>query len=144
MPQTDVISLLNRLDHQMLRSFPAYSMAVRASSYRGPDEMYDLLRRISSEQRQLADRIAEAIRDRRGIPDPGQFPIEFTAWNDVALPRILERSAELLENTLAEASAIADANPVAPVFHFAKEVVHLTRRHLAQIGEALAMHVGAV
>ena len=93
MPQTDVIALLNRLDHLMLRSFPAYSMAVRANSYRGPDEMYDLLRRITNEQRQLAERIAEAIRDRRGIPDPGQFPIEFTAWNDVALPRILQRSA---------------------------------------------------
>ena len=44
MPHTDAISLLNRLNHLMLRSFPAYSVAVRSASFRGPEEMFDLLR----------------------------------------------------------------------------------------------------
>jgi hypothetical protein len=65
------------------------------------------------------------------------------AWNDVALPRILQHAAELLEGTLAAASAIAEKEPAAPVFHFAREVVNLTGRHLAQLREMLATHVGS-
>ncbi len=144
MPPTDITSLLNRLNHLILRSFAAYSVKARSTSYCGPEAMLDLLRQAAQEQEKLAERIGEAIRDLRQVADPGQFPIEFTAWNDVALPRVVERAIELLEQTAAEASAIAEGEPPAPAFHFAKEVVHLTERHLAQLKAILATHAGAV
>lgn len=143
MPQTDVISPLNRLLHLMQRSFPAYSVQVRAVAFRGPDEMLEQLRRIVDEQEQLARQIADAILERKAPPDPGQFPIEFTSWNDVALPRVLEHAIELMERTASEAEALAQQHPEAPVFHFAREVVNLAARHVAQMKEALAIYAGA-
>ena len=138
----DVISLLNRLCHLMLRSFPAYSVAVRPVTYRGSEETYDLLRRIADEQQTLAEQMTEAVRERKAAPDPGMFPIDFTGWNDVALPRIVDRSHDLLLNVVSEAEAIADGNPDAPVFHFAKEVVNLTKRHLELLEGASAVNGG--
>lgn len=137
MISTDAISSLNRLHYMMLRSFTAYSVDVRPVTFRGPEAMRDLLRRIAEEQRLLADRIAEAIREQNAAVEPGQFPIEFTSWNDVALPRIVERSIELLRHVTAEAGAIADRDSGAPVYHFAKEVLNLTQRHLELLEEAI-------
>ncbi len=139
----DVISSLNRLCHLMLRSFPAYSVAVRPVTYRGSEETYDRLRRVADEQRVLAEEMAEAVRERKGAPDPGMFPIEFTGWNDVALPRIADRSHDLLVKIVAEAEAIADRDPNAPVFHFAKEVVNLTKRHVKLLEEVSTIKNGS-
>jgi hypothetical protein len=133
----DAISSLNRLHYLMLRSFPAYSVAIRPVTFRGPEAMHVLLTRIAEEQRLLADRIAEAIREQNAAVEPGQFPIEFTSWNDVALPRIVERSIELLRHVTAEARAIADRDSGAPVYHFAREVLNLTQRHVESLEKAL-------
>ncbi len=133
----DAITRLNRLHYLMLRSFAAYSTDVRPVTYRGPKEMRDLLLRIAEEQRALADRIAAAIVEHHAAVETGQFPIEFTSWNDVALPRILERSVELLRQVIAEADAISGRDSGAPVYHFAREVLNLTQRHVESLEEAL-------
>lgn len=144
MTSADTISALNRLYYLVLRSFAAYSLEVRPVTFRGPEEMYDLLKQIVGEQRTLAEHIAEAIRERRAAVEPGQFPIEFTAWNDVALPRVLEHSLELLREVVSEADAIAEENPQPPVYHFAREVRHLASRHVEQLEQALGTNAEAV
>ncbi|MHB8899439.1 MAG: hypothetical protein ACYC6Y_11880 [Thermoguttaceae bacterium] len=138
MPPTDTISQLNRLYHLMLRSFAAYSMAVRPLSFPGPEGMLDLVREIAGQHGELAGRIAETIRTLRGAPDPTQYPITFTAWNDVGLPRVLEHMAEHLEKIRAEARTMGDGATVGPVLQFSREVVHLAERQLARLAEALA------
>jgi len=133
----DAISSLNRLHYLMLRSFAAYSVQVRPVTFRGPKEMFDLLNQIVGEQRALADRIAEAIHQQNGALESGQFPIEFTSWNDVALPRILERTIQLQREVISEATAIAARAPRSPIYHFAKEVLNLTERHVELLADSL-------
>lgn len=133
----DAISSLNRLHYLMLRSFAAYSVEVRPVTYRGPQEMHNLLKQIAGEQQALAERIAESVRGQNAAPEPGQFPIDFTSWNDVALPRILERTVELLQQVLLEATALAAHDPPPLVFHFAKEVLSLTERHVRMLADIL-------
>ncbi len=137
----DAISSLNRLHYLMLRSFAAYSVLVRPVTFRGTKEMHDLLKRISGEQGDLAQRIADAIREQNGVVEAGQFPIEFTSWNDVALPRILERTIELLREVVLEATAVAGQNPQPPIYHFAKEVLSLSERHAELLTGALESKV---
>ena len=137
MTRSDTISSLNRLHYLMLRSFVAYSVEVRPVTYRGPKELRDLLQRIVEEQRLLANRIASAIHEQNAAVERGQFPIEFTSWNDVALPRILERSIELLQDVIAEADAIAARDSQAPVYHFAREVLNLTQKHVEMLENAV-------
>lgn len=144
MNETDVVSTLNRLYHLLVRSFAAYSVEVRSVSYRGPEEMLDVLKQIAEEQRILAARIGSAIRERHEMPVAGHYPMEFAAWNDVALPRVLERAAELLERMAKEANVIAQREPEAPVFHFAKEVAHLAQRHLGKVRDALTMKAAGI
>jgi len=142
MPHPDATSALNHLYYLMRRSFAAYSLEVRPVTFRGPEEMRELLQRVAGEQRLLAERIAEAIREQNGALELGQFPIEFTAWNDVALPRILERSIQLFGSGIADAAAIAATDLPAPVYHFAREVLHLTKRHVEMLENALAAKRG--
>ena len=144
MISSDAISSLNRLHYMMLRSFAAYSVEVRPVTYRGPEEMRELLQQIADEQRSLAGRIAATILEHRVAVDAGQFPIEFTSWNDVALPRILERCADLLRQVMAESEAISSRDTEAPVYHFAREVLNLTRRHVELLEKALGAKAEAV
>lgn len=138
----DAISALNRLHFLMLRSFAAYSVAVRPVTFRGPEELRDLLIKITEEQQALARQIAASIHERNAAVESGQFPIEFTAWNDVALPRILQRTVELLKKVIVEAEAIAARDLEAPVFHFAKEVENLSRQHVELLENVLGVKAG--
>ena len=137
MTRPDAIDSLNRLHYLMLRSFAAYSVEVRPITFRGPESMHTLLKQVANDQRVMAERIAATIHEQNAAVEPGQFPIEFTSWNDVALPRILERSVELLRKVIAEAAAIAARDSQAPVYHFAKEVLNLTERHVERQEDAL-------
>jgi hypothetical protein len=103
--------------------------------------MHDLLKQITVEQHALAERIADTIREQNAAVESGQFPIEFTSWNDVALPRILLRAMELLREIDAEADTISTRDPRPPVFHFAKEVQNLARRHVEFLEGALGTKV---
>ena len=102
MVRSDSIFALNRLLHLAARSFATYSIEVRRASYRGPKELWAVLQQIAGEQQALARRLDEAIRQAGGAPNPGAFPIDFTAWNDVALGRIVEHALDLQRGVVAE------------------------------------------
>lgn len=140
----DAISTLNRLHFLMLRSFAAYSVTVRPVTFRGPEEMRDLLAKIAEEQQSLARQIAASIHEQHADIESGQYPIEFTSWNDVALPRILERTIELLKKVIEEAETIAARDSGAPVFHFAKEVQNLTQQQVDLLENALGVKADTV
>jgi len=138
MNNPDAISILNRLYWLTLRSFAVYSAEVRPVTFRGPEAMWDLLKEIAVEERDLAGRIAAAIAELRGAAEPGQYPIEFTAWNDVALSRVFAHAIELQSTAVAEASDLASEHSEAPVFYWAKQVQGQAERHVTRLEEALA------
>ena len=140
MARSDPISVLNRLLRLALRSFAAYSVEVRLVRYRGPKELWAALQRVAEEQSEMAKRLDEAIRQAGGVPDPGPFPIEFTAWNDVALPRVVEHALELQRGMVAEIEQAAAALQNQPAWRvIAQDALDEARSHERLLVEALGV-----
>ena len=119
------------------RSFAAYSIEVRRAGYRGPQELWAVLQQIAGEQQALAKRLDKAIRQAGGVPNPGGFPIAFTAWNDVALGRVVEHALELQRGVVAEieqAAAGLQEHPAWPMI--AQDALELARAHERRLAEA--------
>lgn len=88
----------------------------------------------------MAKRLDEAIRQAGGVPDPGPFPIEFTAWNDVALPRVVEHALELQRGMVAEIEQAAAALQDQPAWRvIAQDVLDEARSHERLLVEALGV-----
>ncbi|MDD4268400.1 MAG: hypothetical protein PHO07_02355 [Pirellulales bacterium] len=137
MVRSDSISAWNRLLHLAARSFAAYSIEVRRAGYRGPQELWAVLQQIAGEQQALAKRLDKAIRQAGGVPNPGGFPIAFTAWNDVALGRVVEHALELQRGVVAEieqAAAGLQEHPAWPMI--AQDALELARAHERRLAEA--------
>ena len=81
----ETIPVLNRLLALLCRSLPAYLADARPWTRIGRQEIQTLLDRLAADQQRYARRVAEAITRRRRRPNPGHFPAEFTAKNDLAL-----------------------------------------------------------
>ena len=87
--------------------------------------------------RALAKRLDKAIRQAGGVPNPGGFPIAFTAWNDVALGRVVEHALELQRGVVAEieqAAAGLQEHPAWPMI--AQDALELARAHERRLAEA--------
>ncbi|MGI6419194.1 MAG: hypothetical protein ACOX1P_26415 [Thermoguttaceae bacterium] len=140
MVRSDSISALNRLLRLAARSFAAYSIEVRRASYRGPKELWAILQQIAGEQQALARRLDEAIRRAGGVPNPGAFPIDFTAWNDVALGRVVEHALELQRRVVAEIEQAAASLQEHPDWRvIAQDALDEARSHERLLAEALGV-----
>lgn len=140
MVRSDSISAWNRLLHLAARSFAAYSIEVRRASYRGPKELWAILQQIAGEQQALARRLDEAIRRAGGVPNPGAFPIDFTAWNDVALGRVVEHALELQRRVVAEIEQAAASLQEHPDWRvIAQDALDEARSHERLLAEALGV-----
>ena len=76
--------MLNRLLAVLCRSLPAYLADAGLGPGGSPADIRTALGRLVADQQTYAQRVAEAISQRGGRPDPGPFPPEFAAKNDLA------------------------------------------------------------
>ena len=136
MPAFEAIPALNRLFGLLCRSLPAYLESARPWSR--PDEARGrtALARLIADQQALARRVAEAIIENHGTPDPGPFPLEFAALNDVSLDyllgQILDRArsdVEAVEHCVAELAIVPSAR------RLAEEVLGNLQGHIDQIAQ---------
>ena len=103
MSDSRTIESLNRLLRIVHCSLPAYLHVVHPWTGRRGREVLDLLRRIAEDHGRLACRLAEAIRQRGGVPDARGFPDEFTDLHDVALDFLVRK---VIERQVCELAAI--------------------------------------
>lgn len=100
-PQTtETIDRLNRLFRLIYRSLPVYLEAARPWAEKGRESTVETLARMAAEDRALAERIAQAIRQEGGQVEPGQFPAEFAALHDLSADFLLRKARALLERDL--------------------------------------------
>jgi len=133
---TDTIGLLNRLFRLVHRSLPTY--LVQAQPWLGPDgqKAQALLVHIATDHRNLAQRLAPAIRQQGGIVDFGEFPLEFTSMHDVAVDFILHKVHARLEHKVhLMARCVDDLAGVPSLQPIAEDMLRLTLEHLAAIRE---------
>lgn len=72
------IDVLNRMLAVQCRSLPMYLSYAPPWTGAGDERASATLSNIVSLRRRMAQRIAETIDARRGRPEPGDFPMEFT------------------------------------------------------------------
>jgi hypothetical protein len=81
----ETIPVLNRLLGLLCRSLPAYLADVKTLGRPEGQRTRTALNRLVADQRMYAGRVAEAISECGGQPDPGRFPTEFAAKNDLSI-----------------------------------------------------------
>jgi hypothetical protein len=93
MNEAETLAVLNRIMHVLCRSLPMYLSDAKPWVAPERQQAECVLEDLVADQRTYAQRVAEAIVEQGGRPDPGRFPMEFAAINDLALDYLLEAAA---------------------------------------------------
>jgi hypothetical protein len=136
MAPNDPIDVLNRLLRLLCRSLPVYLASTRPSDPRGPRDLGHRLGVIAADQRALAQRVAEAIAERKGQIEPGHFPLEFTAVNDLALGYLVRRAIDYQKRDVEAVGECVEALAGEPsLLPLAEEILGDARGHLETLEE---------
>jgi len=98
-------ALLNRMLTLTARSLPAYLYRARPWVPGRFVDLWDALQEISGEHREFAAKAAEHVLRRGGMPNPGNYPDVYTAWHDLSLDFLADRTIRELRNGAAELEA---------------------------------------
>src|SRR5688500_12882559 len=130
------IPVFNRLLATLCRSLPAYLADGFPWRAPGDDRGLALLKQIISDQQAMAVRLAEAILDRRGAPDSGEFPMEFTDTQFLSLDFLVR---ELIHYQRQDVAAIercvAALSADRPARELAQEALGQAKAHLDALEE---------
>jgi hypothetical protein len=85
----ETIPVLNRLLDLLCRSLPAYLADVKTLGHPEGERVRTALHRLAADQQMYAQRVADAITQCGGRPNPGRFPTEFAAKNDLSIEFLL-------------------------------------------------------
>jgi hypothetical protein len=139
----DSIAALNRVLGVVLRSFPQYLRWSRPWVPPGHDRVLAALEIIVAEQDAIAERVFDAIDELGGLPDTGEFPMEFTDTHDLAIDYMIveaigyaRQDFAALENVAATPGLMPQAEPLV------REARDLGRRHLEML-EQLKIEPGS-
>jgi hypothetical protein len=131
--------LLNRLLILHERSLPVYVSYALADQLDATPKFAAVIRQMVEDQRRTVDRIATLILDNIGIVDRGEFPMNFTAYNDVSPKFLLNKIIERQEKTIAAIEKIAEAMATAPYAQAAaREALGEAKGHLENLQELAA------
>jgi len=139
MPAQNDIAVLNRLLRILYRSLPIYLEGIQPWTRRGAEKGLDVLAEIAADQRAFAGRVVDAIDQQGGRADPGQFPLEFTAVNDLALEFLVQKALDFQQRDVEAIQRCVDdlaKNP--PLRSLAEEVLANARRHLQKLEDLTA------
>ena len=125
------IEVLNELLRVLCRSLPAYLADAKPWAQSEDRRLAAALDRLVVDQQHYARLVSDAITAEGGRPDPGQFPMRWTAKNDLSIEFLrqevigqLEQSIPVIEGCAAQLESVA-------AFHaLAEEVLGNTRGHL--------------
>jgi hypothetical protein len=137
MESLEAIPILNRLLQIVCRSLPMYLADARPWVRPGRQAMQTALDRLVADRRRYAGRVAEAITALGDRPDPGRFPAEFSAKNDLSLDFLLPELVESQEEDLLEIDRCVLQLDGEPSLHsLAEEIRGNVRGHLEILREA--------
>ncbi|HYW79194.1 MAG TPA: hypothetical protein VE890_06425 [Thermoguttaceae bacterium] len=124
MNQVEVVELLSRLLQTLCRSLPMYLQEAKPWTRHDDEPIRAALDCLASDQQAAARRVADAIVDQGGQPDPGCFPVEFTAINDVSIHFLLSRMVQNQEQAVATIQQCVDRLAELPLLHSLAEEIH--------------------
>jgi hypothetical protein len=134
----DPIDVLGRLFRVLYRSLPTYLAGADPWTHPGDEPAAKVLADIVADQRLYAGRIAEAILQKRGRVDNGDFPMEFTELNMLSFDYLLTEMARRQKQDIAAIErCVADLAGDLELQVLAEEVLGNARGHLESLHEAV-------
>jgi hypothetical protein len=131
MPSPDTINVLNRVLEILERSFPQYLRYARPYIPPGRENIMQTIEQIVAGQDALADRVSQHIFESSGLPDHGDFPIEFTDTHDLAIDFLLQEAIDCTKQSVGDLEQSVDSLRLAPAAQsLASEALGLTKGHL--------------
>jgi bacterioferritin (cytochrome b1) len=141
MPTTDSIAALNRVLGVVLRSFPQYLRWSRPWVPPGHERELEALEKIVTEQEAFAERLFETIDDLGGLPDTGEFPMEFTDTHDLSIDYMLREAVGYSRQDVADLEAAAATPNLAPQAQpLVREAAEMAKRQLAALEALVPPH----
>ncbi len=132
---TEVLSELLRL---LYRSLPLYLRGKHPWVRWQHGEGLDALDHIAADDSLYSKRLADAIQERNGRIDVGQFPVSYTAIHDLSLDYLLPRVAGELRERIGHVERwIADLAGEPLLRALAEEILGNARGHLETLTELL-------
>jgi bacterioferritin (cytochrome b1) len=133
----EAISVLNDLLRILCRSLPAYLADAKPWTQGNDAKLSTALDHLVADQRHYAQRVAEAIVDLDGRPNPGRFSMSFSAKHDLAMEYVVPEVIEYQERDIARieqcANQLADD---APLHALAEEILGNAKGHCDVLKEA--------
>jgi hypothetical protein len=126
----EAIPVLNRLLALLCRSLPAYLADAKPWARADRRQIRTALDRLVADQRIYAQRVADAIVQRGGRPNPGPFAPEFAAKNDLSLEFLLREVIDYQEHDVLSIEHCAAQLEGEPSLHaLAEEILGNTKGH---------------
>jgi hypothetical protein len=130
------IYVLNELLRTLCGSLTAYLADARPWTQSDDRQLRAALDHLVADQQRYARRVSEAITAQGGRPEPGRFPMNFTAKHDLSLEYLL---SEVIEGQKRDVSAIehcaAQLEDIALLHSLAEEILGNARGHLEVLQE---------
>ncbi len=128
--------LLNRVLVVHNRSLPMYLHDATPWLQRKDKRVIETMQLIVRDHQQVVDRIGALITDHNGLVELGEYPLPFTAYNDVAfdwlLPILIERQQKMIHYL----QQVADLLGLAPLAKsVVEETVGMAKAHLEMLQE---------
>ena len=131
MNEAEVVEQLDRLLRTLCRSLPMYLQEARPWTRQEDDPITEALDCLASDQQTFARRVADAIVDHGGRPDPGCFPVAFTGINDVSTDFLLQEAIDHQQQNAATIKQCVDRLADVPLLHsLAEEIYGNAQGHL--------------
>jgi len=136
MSSPDTINVFNRVLAILERSFPQYLRYARPYIPPGRENVMSTIEQIVAGQDGLAKRVSQHIFEAGGLPDHGEFPIEFTDTHDLAIDYLIREAVACLKQDVAELERCVDALRLAQAAQsLASEALGMTKGHLELLQE---------
>ncbi len=136
MSSPDTIEALNRLLAILSTSFPQYLKYAHPYLPPGSDRLLDTVHEIVDGQESMAERVARLVESYDGLPDRGEFPIEYTDSHDLSIDFLVRKAIDYQRIDIAEIERLAEAlrhNPAAKAL--ADETLGMAKAHLELLAE---------
>ncbi len=125
------------------RSFPQYMVYARPFVPAGRENMLRTIQDIVDGQNALAGRVSQHVFESGGLPDQGDFPIEFTDTHDLDIDFLIAEAKDCLKDDIANLTDCVGALRTSPLAEsLASEALGLTKGHL-ELLESLASNPAA-
>ncbi|HWA98625.1 MAG TPA: ferritin-like domain-containing protein [Pirellulales bacterium] len=144
MAKVSTVHVLNAILAIEYRSLPMYLLDARPWRHPGDEKEATALENIIIDQKVMVERLIAMIRQRGGVIDLGEFPMEFTATHDLGLDYLMRELLGWQRAAIEQIERLAELITHDPAAHdLALEVLGTERAHLESIQELWGQPAGA-